>query len=61
MINSNIDELNEAINVIKDECSKHGDCTDCPLHRSHRPIQCSLINDDTTTPFEWQTIGDYDD
>ncbi len=50
-----IDELNRAIETLRDECNKHRSCVDCPL--SDNRIICRLRS---LFPCAWKTIEEGD-
>lgn len=49
---SRIDELNEAIAILREECSNHETCEGCPLGKSYTYMICQL-NDD---PWRWEKM-----
>ena len=56
---TNIDKLNEAINVIREECGSHCNCSICPLYAPHGHKECALYCSDI--PYYWDSVGGQDD
>lgn len=48
---ANVEKINEAINILKEECSEHTVCSRCPLC-SHG--ECTLSDE----PWNWDNIDD---
>lgn len=46
----NTKKLNKALNTIRKECLKHGDCSDCPFYNFHEGDNCNIVSD---KPIHW--------
>lgn len=48
-----MNELENALKVIKNECEKHANCGDCPLRNSTKHCYITEI-----APYKWELIVD---
>lgn len=50
-----IDELNKAIAILRDECSEHEECEECPLCQEGKYVNCGLYKD----PWSWKKLEEH--